>query len=59
MTNKNDQDIPRAQDIYFRVYGIDGVGEVRLGYTSDPIAWTQNSNGWKPEQLRFVPMIRR
>ena len=48
--------------IYFRVIGlsINEKGEkeqYRLGYTSSPKAWARHSNGWKLEDLRFIPMM--
>lgn len=47
--------------IYFRVIGIvienGEEAQYRLGFTSSPKAWARNSNGWKLEDLRFIPMM--
>ena len=49
----------KRSDIYFQVIGKGTKGNYQIGYTSDPKAWVMNSNGWEPEQLIFLPKIKK
>jgi len=55
----DDKKVKRS-DIYFNVQGIDPHRErLNLGYTSDPVAWCLNSNGWDIRKLIFVAMVKK
>lgn len=59
MNNKKEKPIKRSS-LYFNVQGIDPNRErLNLGYTSDPVAWCLNSNGWDVNKLIFVAMVKK
>ena len=57
---EEEEKIVKKSDIYFNVQGIDPHRErLNLGYTSDPVAWCLNSNGWDINKLIFVAMVKK